>query len=231
MPSTPSFRKQGIFATYANVHLLEEELSDLPTAFWEFYQEMFLGKIANLAIAVEPYAETEGHHAHVLCHFNEPHRYNMESITFRGNRPNVSTSAKWYAKSLQRLVDYVKKGTNPDLIRSDFPAVESCGNTSRRLDTFRRSVNASSRLEAENVLKEEAPDIYIKSFSNVQSFLTSNFSGVSNEYTTPVGYQFDVPDEVERWVDTQFDPEVSYVGGLWFFRIWTGDASASYTRP
>ncbi len=216
MPTLHIFRKQGIFATYANVHSFEEELQDLPDAFWDFYMETFPGKIAHLAVAIEPYKERQGHHAHVLCHFNERHAYTMEAITFKSNRPNVATDSRWGRNSVSTMAKYVTKGSDADLIRSDFPTGESIDRGPAKMDVFRRSINSSTRTEAETILKEEAPDVYIKSFANVQSFLTSNFSGASNQYHTPDGYEFSVPVGVQDWVETQFDPEVSYVGAFGF---------------
>lgn len=203
-----AFRKQGIFATYANIHEFSEDLHDLPQLFWDFYEGLFTTGIAGLAVGVEPYTESDGYHAHVLVHFVQRTSYTMESITFRGHRPNVSTTAKWYPKSICRLLKYVTKGDDVSLQLSNFPPQSGSSSPSRRNEVFRRAVDATSRREAEAILRQEAPLDYIKSYSNVQGFLQGQFAGDKNEYVSPQ-HEFDVPDEVTQWQEENLGLNVS----------------------
>lgn len=154
------------------------------------------------SIGIEDYNETDGLHAHVLLEYGVPTSIRASKLhlcalgtikvpfnqTISHSRVSVNNTRKYCLKDGCTFSNY----TAPN---------DTIGPTA-----WANALSASTRAEADAILRENFPQKYICCYSNIQSFLNGYYVSSNIPYNPPPGCEaFTIPDDlIDGWVIDEF---------------------------
>lgn len=201
----PNYQLQAryVFLTYAQCDVSKEDLLDHLTTD--------LPKQCLFALVGHERHLDGGDHLHAFLDFGDKLRTrNQRYFDFRGYHPNVQG-----ARNPKEAYEYCKK--DGDFVcDGEVPTFSNTAERNSRASASKQAElwggildDATDRASFLQLVRERAPDKLVLNFSQVEAYADRYFNADSASNYQPQYTEFQVPEPVQQWLDTEFDPEVS----------------------